>query len=178
MKEIGWTEVTTSSLVKCTDCGVRYVRDIFLPFEESKPALSEEDVVQLWDNHDSHKKFVWRDFSIWILQSLVSRAIQNFSRNIKLLDYGAWAGSMCNLARALGIRDVYAYEPYSQYKTEFYRRYNFPGIVASQSWEEIEEEGPFDIVICNSVFEHLSNPAEDIRRINGAMTEGGYFYIN
>ena len=178
LQEIGWSEKTTSSIVRCSDCGVRYVRDVFLDFEESKPEMSEEDAVRLWDNHDSHKKFVWREFSVWILHNLISRAIEDFSRNLRLLDYGAGAGSTCNLARALGIKDVYAYEPFSPYHPKLYTRFNFPGITVSRNWEEIEKEGPFDVVICNSVFEHLSTPGEDIARIHGAMNKGGYFYIN
>lgn len=178
LREIGWSQNTTSTIVECMDCGIIYVRDVFTGFEQEKTELSDKEVAAKWDKFDDHKLFPWIEYKIRILYPLISLAIRDFSRDINVLDYGAGTGSYCNMMRAFGIRRVFAYEPYSAYHPKFYETYNFPGIIASRSWDEIVENGPFDIVICNGVFEHLLSPKEDIEHIYNSMTEGGYFYIN
>ena len=178
LEEIGWSEDTISSVVRCTNCGAKYVRDVFHNFETGYTELSEQKVINAWNNYDSYKKFDRTEYKIGVLYNVISLAINDLSRNIRLLDYGAGSGTWCNMARAFGVKDVFAYDPHHPYHPEFYKLYNFPGIVASRSWEEMQNYGPFDAVICNAVFEHLVNPREDISRIYDNMTKGGYFYIN
>lgn len=178
LDSIGWARDTTSSIVKCHRCGAIYVRDVFLQLETKKPARSEEDVLRSQNNPGSYKSLGSREQAIWILSNLLQRVGRQFKRNIKLLDYGAGSGTWCNLARVLGVREVFAYDPFSSYRPEFYRTYNFPGIVASRSWQEIREHGPFDVVVCNAVFEHLSHPESDVQRIYDHMTPTGYAYLH
>lgn len=178
LAEIGWSEDTTSSIVRCKNCRAKYIRDVIPGFERSKKELSDEEVVNLWNGHNSYKKLFRVEYRMWRLYSTISLAINNLSKDIKLLDYGAGAGVWCNMARALGVKDVFAYDPYSAYNPKYYQSYNFPGIYASRSWGKIQDNAPFDVVICNSTFEHLFDPKEDISRIHDNMTRGGYFYID
>ncbi len=178
LENIEWSEDTTSSIVRCKSCQAKYIRDVYPDYERSKKELSEEEIVNLWNKHGSDNKFFWVEYRMWILYSTISLAINNLSKEIKLLDYGAGTGTWCNMARALGVNDVFAYEPYSHYNPKYYKTYNFPGINSSRSWEKIQDFAPFDVVICNGAFEHFLNPKEDISRIYDNMTRGGYFYIN
>ncbi len=177
LKEIGWTENTTSSIVKCKKCRSIYVRDVFLNIEERKPEYTEEHAADLNNIYNSKSKYYRRTHCLWVLCNLIAHTSSSID-NIKLLDYGAGIGSWCNAARALGIANVFAYEPYNSYHPRFYEKYNFPGIVASRSWEDIEKQGPFDLVVCTSVFEHLSDPKKDMSRLYDNMATGGHFYIN
>lgn len=178
LEKIGWDKDIKSTIVECKKCGTKYVRNAFPNWEEQQEEKNEEEIKQSWINHDSYKKYFWRTYEMWVLHNLITLATKKFSRNVKLLDYGAGHGSWCNLARAMGVNEVLAYEPFHPYHPDNYKTYNFPGIVASRSWEEIEKHAPFDMVVCNGAFEHFLNPKEDINRIKENMTQGGYFYIN
>jgi len=158
LAEIGWTPDVTSSIVRCRRCGAKYVRDVFTNFEEKKDELTEVDVINLQQQANSKKLFPKAEKQLWILYNLLYHTHRHFGRDIALLDYGAGSGTWCNTARALGINRVFAYEPYNPYPPSLYSKFNFPGIKATRSWDDIASEGPFDAVMCNAVFEHLSNP--------------------
>ena len=178
LNSIGWTPATSSTIVRCKSCGAKYTRDVFCNFEECKDELTESEVDEKPKNLHSHKQFPQTEKRLWILHNLFRHAHAHFKRDISLLDYGAGSGTWSNTARTLAINRVFAYEPYNPYAPHLYAKYNFPGITASRSWDEIATHGPFDTIICNAVFEHLINPHENVQRMFDHLTPGGFLYLH
>ena len=114
----GWSESTESTIVRCGRCGCIYVRDVVLE-EDALPegvALDlDADVarrVAAARAHDVHKFYGVNDEEAWIVRSLVALAARRQKRDIRFLDFGAGRANACSVARVLGVRDVYAYDPF------------------------------------------------------------------
>ncbi len=178
LEGIGWSKDTSASIVQCQTCGAKYTRDVFCNFEEGKPELSESDIDEKQKSLNSHKQFPQSEKRLWILHNLFHQAHAYFKRDIHFLDYGAGSGTWSNTARAMGINQVCAYEPYNPYPPHLYATYNFPNIIASRQWSEIANHGPFDAIVCNAVFEHLIHPRQDVQRLFDHLTPGGFLYLH
>jgi SAM-dependent methyltransferase len=178
--EIGWTPDTTSSIVKCRKCGSIYTRDVFVGYERhrSNCPLEEEVYASPFGYTMPMAEGVWVLNSIFILiQNNVIHQMQNSQKRFKFLEFGSGSGALSNLARAMGIRDVYALDPYTVCQKTYYEKFNFPGIVFSRDKDEIFKHAPFDVVVSSSAFEHFFDPANELISIYNNMSKGGFFYI-
>ena len=179
--EIGWTPDTTSSIVRCQRCGSVYTRDVFVGYERdrSNKPLEEETT----DSSIGNGYSIQLAEAAWIHNFILFLAQNNFNhmrgsqKRIKYLEFGSGSGALSNLARAMGIRDVYALDPYTSTQKIYYEKYNFPGIVFSRDKDEIFKHAPFDVVVSSSVFEHLFDPANELISIYDNMSRGGIFYV-
>ncbi len=178
LKRKAWTKNTSETIVRCNECGCHYIRDVFLRFQDTRMKISDEKAKEIWLRNDSHKNMDARDYESWLVRNIVILATEEMKRDIKFLDYGAGSGVASNLARAMGVRDVYAYEPFAAYGPENMAKFNFPGIIASRSWEEVKKIGPFDAVVFQSAVEHVTNPRKELETIFNNMTKGGYLFVN
>jgi len=169
--EIGWTPETTSSIVRCLKCGSIYTRDVFTGYERAKTNNPLEVAT-------SGSSGYTQPGGVWILNCVLFLAQNSLQKPIKFLDFGSGGGALSNLARAMGIRDVYALDPYTIYQKTYYEKYNFPGIVFSRDKDEIFKHAPFDVVVCNGTFEHLFDPVNELVSIYENMSKGGFFYVN
>jgi len=178
--EIGWTPDTTSSIVRCRKCRSIYTRDVFVGFERAKSDNPvEEKEPALYFGYKLQKAE-----AVWVLNCILSLAqktsfklVRNSQKRIKFLDFGSGLGDFSNLARAMGIKDVYALDPYTVAQKTYYEKYNFPGIIFSRDKDEIFKHAPFDVVVSNSVFEHLFDPANELISIYDNMSKGGFLYV-
>lgn len=180
LDRIGWDDGTTSSIVRCRRCGAHYVRDVVPAFEQATADLepSEEAVREQRRRVESHRNFEAYDELFWKVRSLLHRLVHRQGRDLRVLDFGAGSGRACNMARALGVRDVVAYDPYGAYGEEAYRRINFPGILFTRDADALADQAPFDLVVCQTVIEHVLDPQAELDRIHDVMAPGGYLYIN
>ena len=180
VEAIGWSPDTRSSIVKCLKCKSIYVRDVFVGYERTKADMPIEKPSYNPNVSWSH----WAE-RVWILNCLLFLA-QNISckkplnnkKGINFLDFGSGAGDYSNLARTMGIKDVYALDPYTVAHKTYYEKYNFPGIVFSRDKDEIFKHAPFDLVVSSSVVEHLFDPVNELVSIYDNMSKGGVFYVN
>ena len=178
--EIGWMPDTTSSIVRCRKCGSIYTRDVFVGYERAKGNNPlEEDVRASKTGYTIQMaECVGILHSIlFLIQNSSFQQMRNSQKYIKFLDFGSGSGAISNLACAMGVRDVYALDPYTIYQKTFYEKYNFPGIVFSRDKEEIFKYAPFDVVVSSSVFEHLFDPMNELISIYDNMSKGSFFYI-
>lgn len=181
----GWSEATSSTIVRCRRCACIYVRDAVL---ESLPEPPEEDAARGADverrvaaarAHDTFKFYRTNDEEAWIVRNLVFLAADRQQRDIRFLDFGAGRANACTVARALGVRDVFAYDPfYVSYIQDVLDRANAPGIVALRTRRELLESAPFDAVVFQSSIEHVADPRGELATIYEAMAPGGYLYVN
>ena len=175
MKEVGWTEDTTSTIVKCNKCGCNYVRDVFPDWERGRKVASYDKIEQ---NAYTYKRFAGYDEENWNVRNLILFAVQEHKKDIKFLDFGAGAGSASNMARAFGVKCVVAYDPHGAFGQDEYRHFNCPGIIFTRDKEDLHKLAPFDAVICKSVVEHMFDPLGELKTIYNLMSRGGYLYIN
>lgn len=174
---IGWAQDITSSIVKCNVCGCNYIRDVFTSFEMNKPELSEAEILKRGNKSFSYKKLGSLCEKMWAIQNVLNLTINEFNKDINFLDYGAGSGGSCSMAKALGVKNVYAFEPYN-YNPYYYKMFNFPGIIASRSIDEISKHRPYHAIVCTGVIEHLLNPREEVKNIYDLMASGAYAYFS
>ena len=129
LKEIGWTPDTRSSIVRCLKCKSIYVRDVFVGYERGRGdhPLEEEVYPSTSGYTVQTAEGVWVLNSIFFLiQNNMFHQKRNSQNRIKFLEFGSGMGALSNLARAMGIRDVYALDPYTSAQKIYYEKYNFP----------------------------------------------------
>lgn len=178
LRPYGWDEQTTSTIVRCDSCGCCYTRDV-VPYPDvstlETPPSNHDDTGPEIENLRHYTKY---DQAYWTIRTLVKLATLQQKRAIRFLDYGAGAGAICNIARALGVGVVVAYDPFSPPGADDYRARNFPGIRHVREPSELEALGPFDAVACQSVIEHVLSPRQEMESIHRLMSPGGLLYIN
>ncbi|MCW0234919.1 MAG: class I SAM-dependent methyltransferase [Ferrovibrio sp.] len=174
----GWDENSTSTVVECSDCGCFYTRDV-IAYPE---AASVNELVTDHGGGDSSienpRLYSRIDAAAWTIRNLIVLAAAGKTRGIKFMDFGAGNGTLCNIARALGVGTVVAYDPFSPPGEQAYRDRNFPGILHTRGLEKATAFGPFDAVACQSVIEHVLDPRETLATIYRLMAPGAYLYIN
>jgi 2-polyprenyl-3-methyl-5-hydroxy-6-metoxy-1,4-benzoquinol methylase len=188
LKRKGWTPETTSTIVKCLDCGCNYVRDVIPEVkkdnlsERSSKELRTEAIEKFKQGHESsrtYKRYPINDAAHWLIRNLCLLAANKQRRDIRVLDFGAGPGQMSNLIKACGVRDVIAYDPFfSDTMQEKYDAANFPGIICVSSAAKMENYGPYDAVIFQSAVEHVVDPRSELQLIFDNMSQGGYLYVN
>jgi 2-polyprenyl-3-methyl-5-hydroxy-6-metoxy-1,4-benzoquinol methylase len=183
----GWVPGATSTIVKCCDCGCCYVRDVLrLPAEYMVAEIAKRaapdalgDYIRKVRNAETFKRYRQRDQMNWMVRNTISLAAERQGRDIRMLDFGAGGGQACNAARANGVRDVIAYDPYFVDTTqEYYNATNYSGILCISTPEELAKKGPYDAVIFQSAIEHVMDPRAELQLIFENMTQGGYLYVN
>ncbi|MFQ6016732.1 MAG: class I SAM-dependent methyltransferase [Kiloniellaceae bacterium] len=187
LEKRGWSEDVTSTIVKCSRCACIYIRDVFVPSRRRGKGPSDHDEgantgaetplrIMAKEGYKYYKPF---DNQNWVVRNLVLLAADRQGRDIKFLDFGAGGGEASNAARVCGVRDVVAYDPnYPVHIQEQFGRTNFPGIRCVRSKDELVELGPFDVVVFQSVVEHVLDPRSELKTIYHNMSKGGYLYIN
>ena len=174
MEKVGWSKDVTSTIVKCHTCGFNYIRDVFPNTERQKPIPTLEEISRMY----TYKRFRGFDEENWLVRNLVFFAVQRQKRDIKFLDFGAGSGTISNAARVYGVRDVIAYDPYSGYGAEEYKKFNFPGIYFTRNRDDLYKWAPFDIAVCLGVIEHTLNPRRELEIMYEIMSKGGFLYIS
>jgi 2-polyprenyl-3-methyl-5-hydroxy-6-metoxy-1,4-benzoquinol methylase len=190
LAERGWANDTTSSVVKCTTCGTNYIRDVVRRDEDREAGHTDHFL------NDASKK-AWADLFVskfgvsamprhaeqrMILECLIKKALPNAAKNsgeLRFLEFGAAKGEFSLLARSLDVRKAVAYDvSHPTNIQEIYDITHPPGTIAARKFEQVEAEGPYDMVVCQSVFEHLFEPRKELERMRSVMSKGGVLYIN
>jgi len=187
LRRTGWTEDVTSTIVRCEACGCHYVRDVRLPSSQYAAARSEwsesdEAIAEFAKEmlaQDTFKSYPNRDAENWTVRTLVMLAAKAQQRDIRFLDFGAGGGQASSMARACGVRDVVAYDPF--FVSAAQKRYdaaNFAGILCVRDKPTLMTLGPFDAAIFQSAVEHVADPRGELATIFELLSPGGYLYVN
>jgi 2-polyprenyl-3-methyl-5-hydroxy-6-metoxy-1,4-benzoquinol methylase len=188
LRQQGWAPGTTSTIVKCRQCGCNYVRDVLsLPVAflaaksaaRARPEALNEHVVKVREEA-TYKRYQPLDQLNWMVRNLILLAAGQQNRDIRVLDFGAGGGGQaCNAARACGARDVVAYDPYFHDAIQdYYDAANFPGIQCISTATELAAHAPYDAVIFQSAVEHVMDPRAELQLIFDNMATGGFLYVN
>ena len=92
-----------------------------------------------------------------------------------VLDYGAGYCGFLRVAKAEGY-EVEGINP-CRYLADWAKR-KLDIKVHDVFGQEFESDKQFDLIVSDQTFEHLENPAEDLKKIYTLLKEGGIAYIN
>ena len=153
-------------LYKCGDCRLRFswpMQPGSADFYASCPFYSARPQYRLL----SLKKILSRDWRIRQFRAL------NLPKG-RLLDVGCGHGEMVRAASLMG------YEAFGVDMDEkaiaIARKLGIPNVSVGRA--EDSKEGPFDIVTCLDVLEHLQNPVGVLRDFGSALAPGGCIVIS
>ena len=126
---------------------------------------------------DTEKVHTYKDQQFYKIQRrvLMVHLLMSLSGNNnhpKFMDYGCGWGEVLNLAKA-AMADCYGLE-IGQHQVEYLKQQGLP---IAQNISELAAWGPFDVVFCNQVLEHVPNPAQVIAGIASTVKPGGYGYF-
>jgi 2-polyprenyl-3-methyl-5-hydroxy-6-metoxy-1,4-benzoquinol methylase len=106
------------------------------------------------------------------LQTVEKYSVSHAARPLRLLDFGCGYGA---LTQMLGGRDikVFGYEP----SAERSARASQGGFAVLDSLDKVADVGPFDLVVCTEVLEHVADPRGVLKFIKEHATSGGLLAI-
>ena len=169
--ELGLDPATEYPIVACGKCEMVYTQ-YHLEFDRL-------DIVyeRLIDPEKSLEKVMRCDRRIvnhrdWIgLLQLVARQAPG-ALDLKVMDYGCGWATMLGVAKGPGV-DVVGFDV-TPWKVEWAREQGIP-IVESEA--ELAARGPFDLAICTSCIEHLTEPRLAVDFIAAHLKHGGYAFL-
>ena len=163
----GWRPDDTSTIVKCRSCGCCYIRDVLLPSREYNESFARRANDKEWIAQElraiaercTHAGYDELDFEGYLVRTLIYMASKLQKRDIKFLDFAAGSAKGSNFARALGIRDVVAYDLYwdSNHQKNL-DIFNHPGIQGIFDKADLANLGPFDAVFFSPPLSMSSTP--------------------
>ena len=111
------------------------------------------------------------EFGGAFLQTVEKYSVSS-ARPLRLLDFGCGYGA---LTRMLGGRDIklFGYEQ----STERSARASQGGFAVLDSLDKVADVGPFDLVVCTEVLEHVADPRGVLRFIKKHAPSGGLLAI-
>jgi SAM-dependent methyltransferase len=100
-----------------------------------------------------YRRFLW-SMAEGLLSALDHR--RAWSGPLKLLDYGCGYGSFARLMASQGLTAI-GYEPSA------IRLGGSSGVEVLRDLQEVSSRGPFDLLVCTEVLEHMAQPREALR---------------
>lgn len=153
---------------KCEACGFLYAR--YLPSGDFLATVYDSviSVDQCTAGSDNPSSFARRMRYLAAALELVPQG-----KAVRVLDYGCGMGATMRLLRGCGIEAV-GYDP-SRVRS---------GNVADRGFGMVTEEkdlaplGPFDLVICDNVLEHVPSPVTVIARLASICRPGAVLFVS
>jgi 2-polyprenyl-3-methyl-5-hydroxy-6-metoxy-1,4-benzoquinol methylase len=186
-RQKGWSDDTTSTIVRCRRCDCRYIRDVLLPSRDflsasskhAKTPKSFEERTRHRAKKETFKQYGHFDYENHVVRSLILISALERESDVRFLDFGAGGGDTSNMARACGVNHVVAYDPYwVENIQEHFDHENFSGIQCVRSRDDLHVLGPFDVAVFQSAIEHVLDPRGELQAIFNLLAPGGYLYVN
>jgi 2-polyprenyl-3-methyl-5-hydroxy-6-metoxy-1,4-benzoquinol methylase len=186
LQKKGFDTNCSSTIVKCNACGCNYIKDVLIDYQiASEREKSNKLEVK-------KEKDVFADFSQinkgvnieknWRLAQLyhsLSNIINRHHGQLRVLDFGAGSAGFSRLASVIGADICLAYDlAYAENIQSVFDEICPPGLIATHDFEVVKNQGPYDIVFCQSMIEHVTNPRAIMESIYGVMATDGLLYIN
>ncbi len=175
----GWEENTNNWIVSCIQCGCAYVDEIIKgeAFEDSEKKKNnfEEEL----ENFYNPINLVSNLHDINYNQSILINIIKNLKqkKNLKLLDYGSGNSEFSLFKNKYNISEIISYDPlYPNNINDIFKRLKIASKAINKT-NDLDNE-KFDIIICQSVIEHVSDPNSEISNMKKFLKDDGIIYIN
>jgi 2-polyprenyl-3-methyl-5-hydroxy-6-metoxy-1,4-benzoquinol methylase/rubredoxin len=136
-------------IVKCSECDFIYSKNLPSPeflglvYDQVIDLNTEQALAQYKNEHPRRLNYL----------SILSHLVSDNTSDLKALDFGAGFGQTSKIMQALDI-DVVAYE------TSALRRSSLSelGINTVSTIDQIIKNGPYSVIICDNVLEHVPDP--------------------
>ena len=175
----GWQENTNNWIVTCNRCGCAYVDEVIkgIAFEDSKK--KNNYFKNELKNFYNPRNLISNLHDINYNQSILINIIKNLKqkKNLKILDYGSGKSEFSLFKNYYNISEITSYDPlYPNNINDIFIRYN----IDSKATNNIDDlaDKKFDIIICQSVIEHVTNPNLVISNMKNLLKKDGIIYIN
>lgn len=186
----GWNDSTTSSIVRCRQCGCNYIRDVFIADEQGESferVLDEQAMVNSTTKHV--KQFSFQninhlEFCRRVVAMLLRYLVEHRSpaTEVSLLDFGCSLSIVSKMAKVCGFDCVVSYDP--KFHSSYVDRLNtiespHPlGIQYVNDPVELDRRAPFDAIVCQSAIEHFYDPRAELQRMRRLLADDGILYID
>lgn len=156
-------------IVKCSECAFIYSKhlpsDDFLNilYDQVIDLSSKQALINYKDEYPRRLRYL----------SSLSHLLNDTAQNIKVLDFGAGFGQTSKILQAQGMQ-VIAYETSSLRRTDLLHS----GINTISTENELIENGPYSVIICDNVLEHVPNPDMVIRLFKSVSTLNTILFVS
>jgi SAM-dependent methyltransferase len=155
-------------IARCSNCGFLYA--------ELEPSATF--LTLLYDRvvrHDSNRQAAEGRASVARRMAYVGLLLELAppDRALTALDFGCGLGTTLRLLVAAGVTAI-------GYDVSAVRRsyVEHGGLRIAATCDEVIANGPFDIVVCDNVLEHMPNPTGTIELLASVMAEEGLLYVS
>jgi 2-polyprenyl-3-methyl-5-hydroxy-6-metoxy-1,4-benzoquinol methylase len=162
---------------KCSKCGTFFL-DRIVPVEDAFAKIYGD--TQLGEDmfkSSSANSIVDMSRRSRINSNLVSLGVKTFNSNLSLLDYGCGNGWDLSSFSSMKLEKIVGYNKYN-YMFPIIKKHFQKNIILTNEKNELYEHGPFDIIRCNSVLEHVPDPNLVISDIYKLLKPNGYAYFS
>ena len=181
-EKFGWDEKSNNWIVKCKKCSCTYVNEILkgkvLDIEYDTELYKnkfEEEFKNLFDKYNLKKKINTQKYNESILRNILNNLKKK--NNIKILDYGSGQAEFSLFKDKFGIDEISSYDPrYPNNAEEIFYKYGIHSNPVNNLKDILNKK--FDIIICQSVIEHVTDPGYEISCMKKMLDEDGIIYIN
>ena len=167
------------SYYECLKCGTFYLKELY-PIEEAFGLCHAMDKSkrEKYYTRSSTPSVIYGNMQrASINRSLISLALKQKPESVlKVLDYGCGGGKDLSIFKSFGIDNLFGYN-HVDFPFDLIKKYYQKGITLINEIEELNSNGPFDVIKCNSVLEHVYNPGEVIEHIYSLLSPNGYCYF-
>jgi 2-polyprenyl-3-methyl-5-hydroxy-6-metoxy-1,4-benzoquinol methylase len=176
-----WKKDTHHWIVECINCGCSYVPDIIkglsLDINEKKISSSEfENHLSSFYKNDLLNNLHDVNYNKSILDNLLN--ILKKKQNVKILDYGSGNAELSIFNSIPSIDSITSYDPlYPHNINEIFKKLNINS-EAYNDLSKMKKNEKFDLIICQSVIEHVTYPDQEIKNMKKILSTEGIIYIN
>jgi len=170
LTHLGFPEDTRFPIVRCRHC--RFVYSQRLLNGELLNALYERMISEENDRRHEESLYMTRVYSGIFTLLLNTAARKEPHSSLKLLDFGGGTGAFCQVANAPQIDSV-CFET-SERRLRLIRA---KGLKVIDRFDQIAAHGPYDMIVCNQVLEHVPQPKDILRTFSRVLNPGGSAYV-
>ncbi|MAD56971.1 MAG: hypothetical protein CMK44_00170 [Porticoccus sp.] len=181
-KKYGWDETTNNWIVECKNCKCTYVNEIIKGNSQdtaSEKIDNQQFKVELNEFYNP-SNLVNNLHDLNYNESILINILNNLKKkkDITLLDYGSGNAEFSMFKKKFHLKEIISYDPlYPKNINEIFQTLSIES-KATNTLDNIINIKKFDIIICQSVIEHVTNPDLEISNMKKLLNDGGIIYIN
>jgi len=177
----GWDKETNNWIVKCKNCKCTYVDEVIRPKAEDiiqenlRSQIFEKEIKDFYNPDNLVNNLNDLNYNESILKNIYKNLKKKDS--IKLLDYGSGNAEFSLFKKKYKIQKIVSYDPlYPKNIKDIFTKYKINSNPTNDLKEILNEK--FDIIICQSVIEHVNDPNFEITNMRKMLSDNGIIYIN
>tara|TARA_B110000003_G_scaffold244456_1_gene253570 strand:- start:5655 stop:6416 length:762 start_codon:yes stop_codon:yes gene_type:complete len=148
------------------------MEDAFQNYYTQNPNKYEKMI----NNYSKERTIKFIERSDIINSSLTIAANLSKKKNLNVLDFGCGGGHDLLIAKSLRVKKAVGYN-FVSFPFKFVKQ-NDIDIILTDNFDDVKKNGPYDLVICNSVLEHVYNPNLIMKQIDELIEKDSvvFFY--